>query len=155
MIGVLLKFNTRLAKTNKVFRILAKQNKLIKIMEKFGVKETSEMLAFLCRLTSAADAALADGEVTFMDSLLILTPLKSAGNAIKDAKLIPAEAGDLSETELLELELVIENELNVRSEFAKEVSGDFLEVAGKLAIIFRKFKALKEEGEVPTLGVDA
>jgi hypothetical protein len=125
--------------------------------EKFGIKETSEMLAFLCRLTSAGDAALADGEITFMDSVLILSPLRSAGAAIKDSKLIPAEASDLTDEELFVLESVVETELNVRSEFAKEVVGDLLEVGGKLAILFRKVKEFrdKEDGEVPTLGQDA
>jgi hypothetical protein len=106
-------------------------------IEKFNVKETSEMLSFLTKLTNAGVKALADGEVTFTDGLLILGPLKAAGSAIKDAKLIPSELTDLSAEELDQLVLQVQTELEVDAEFAKTLVVQLLKTAGNLALVLR------------------
>ena len=113
-------------------------------MEKFTVKETSEMVAFVARLVSAGDKALEDGNVSLIDVTLMYDPLRVAGSAVKDAKLIPQELGDLSETELDSLSLIVETELELRNEFAKQITLEVVDIAGKLAILLRKIREHKE-----------
>jgi hypothetical protein len=116
-------------------------------MEKFDIKETKEMVKFLSRLISAGDAALADGNVNLMDAVYLLDPLRIAGSAVEGAKLIPAEASDLSEAELTELTTLISEELVIRDEFAKEITLDVVNMAGQLALLLRKIREHRQEQE--------
>jgi len=116
----------------------------------YSIKETSEMVTFLARLVSAADAAYADGKVTLIDGYLLLDPIKVAGSAIQGVELIPKEAGDLQDYELKELLDIVQAELELRSENAKEITLDVLNLAGQLALVLRKIREMKNQGEVPT-----
>lgn len=106
----------------------------------YSNKETLEMVAFIARLVSASDAALADGKVNLLDGYLLLDPIKVSAAAIQGADQIPNEVGDLTEEEFAQIQEVIAKELQLRSEFAEELTLDITEVVGKIAIILRKVK---------------
>lgn len=107
----------------------------------YSNKETLEMAAFIARLASAADAAYADGKVNILDGYLILDPLKIVATAVQGADLIPKEVTDLSEAELLEIQNLVAAELELRSDFAKEITLDVVGIVGKMAVLLSKIKA--------------
>jgi hypothetical protein len=124
-------------------------------MEKFGIIQTSEMVTFACRLVSAGTSALEDGKVNMFDAAFVLSPLKVAGAAIKDANLIPSELGDLSQAEVVEVSVLIQNELELGNDLAEELTLEFVKLAGQLAVTLRKVREARFKPADPVLNPDA
>jgi hypothetical protein len=123
-------------------------------MEKFGINQTSEMVTFACRLVSAGTSALEDGKVNMFDAQYVLSPLKVAGAAIKDANLIPSELGDLSEFEVNTVSALIRLELELNNEVAKDLTLEFVKLAGQLAVTLRKVREARFKPADPVLNPD-
>ncbi len=116
-------------------------------MANVGIKETKELVTFVLRLLSAGDHALSDGKIDFSDLGDLFGPLQSAKAAFADTNLIPAELGDLSADELAEIMALVQDELTLRNVNAKGIIGDIVSLAGQLAVIIAKYKALKTVSE--------
>ena len=111
--------------------------------ETYGINESGEMLTFILKLVTAADKAYADGKINVLDGRFAFEPLQVAGAAIKDAGLIGKELADLSENELAEILAIVVIELDLGNEFAKELTGDLIALAGQFALVLRKIREHK------------
>lgn len=109
--------------------------------EKFGIKETKEVLHFLFSLTQASIDAAADGKFGADDVVKLLQSLTALPSAISGITSVGQELTDLDAAEKAELYKMMVDELKVPNELADLVLkqvwkivlefGDFLKLVKK------------------------
>lgn len=72
-------------------------------MEKYGIKETKEVIDFGFALGAGIVAAKADGKIDLGDLPLVLPIFVSAAPALADISMVPKELADISAEEAEEL----------------------------------------------------
>ncbi len=93
--------------------------------EKFGIKETKEVVVFVVALVQGVADSLADGKLNIFDLFKFFKALRLLGPAVKDFTKIKDEIMDLSDVEKVELCDAIAKEFNMEN---KVVEG-FIEQA--------------------------
>lgn len=73
-----------------------------------GIEETKEALTMMAGFVKVADAAMADGKVTFEDAGHLMIAVPSIGPGVDGIAKVPAELGDLTEAEEKVLEAHID-----------------------------------------------
>ncbi len=81
--------------------------------EKYGIKETKEMLDFLVSVVQGAIDSAMDGKLDLWDLRNFFQALKKVGPAFKDCSKIGQELSDLSHAEIEELEELVNAELKI------------------------------------------
>jgi len=109
------------------------------------IKETKEMIKFVCAIANGAGNALEDGEVGWEDAMFIMDGLLSAPAAFDGADNIPAELADLSEAEVDELIECINEELDLPQDEIEGVLEDMLAVGVELFDLILRIKGLLEK----------
>lgn len=110
-----------------------------------GVKETKELLIFIAKLGNSIDVALRDGKVNFLDAGVLFEPLFNAGTAFTGAKEVPAELGELSSTEALELTDAVANTLELDNGNAEYLTERGLELAFNLIAFINELRATRNQ----------
>ena len=81
--------------------------------EKFGIKETKEMVDFLVSVIQGAIDSAVDGRLDLWDIRNFFKSLRKVGAAFKDCSKIGQELSDLSDKEIAELEALVNSELSI------------------------------------------
>lgn len=108
-----------------------------------GIKETSDLLKFLARLTGAIEKTLADGKVNLADVGYAFDPLLSVASAIQGIDQVDDEIADLDSEEGAQLVLLLEQELDLDNEVAEELSAEGLALAISLVLFVKKVQAAR------------
>lgn len=111
-------------------------------MEKYGIKETKEVLAFGVALGMAIDKSLADdGKISLADAANLVDPLMKAPAALSGITEVGLELSDLSDAEKQELYEYAKAELKLSSEKIEAVVEEALGLALSLGKIVALLKA--------------
>jgi hypothetical protein len=103
-----------------------------------GVKETTELVKFLAALGNATDTALENGKVDIFDITLFLGLIPGVAPALNGIKEVPAEIGDLDNTERGFIVQELERTLFLRN----FVTEQLVEKGFDLALHFAEYVAL-------------
>lgn len=103
-----------------------------------GVKETTELVKFLAALGNATDTALEDGKVNLFDITLFLGLIPGISPALNGINEVPAELGDLDNTERSYIVQELERTLLLRN----FVTEQLVEKGFDLALHFVEFVSL-------------
>jgi len=112
-----------------------------------GIKETKELLVFLAKFGNAVDIALRDGKISFMDAGVLFEPLFASASAFNGVKELPAELGELSSTEALELTDAVAAELDLANDNAEYLTERGLELAFALVAFISEIRSLRNQDE--------
>lgn len=106
-----------------------------------GVKETKELLAFVCELGNGIGHSLADGRISYVDLLNLFGTLRALPAAVDGAIWVPSELKDLTAEERVELCTMIEERLDIPQKLIEPMAekalcltvalGEFLVTLGK------------------------
>lgn len=111
----------------------------------YGTQETEDLLIFVAKLGGAIDSALSDGKINLLDVDEIFGPAASAKAAFEGAVNIPKEIEDLDSEEAVHLVEVFADELELRSDLAKELSVEGLALATALITYVNKLRSIKSQ----------
>lgn len=84
-------------------------------VEKYGIKESSEMLGFIVGLVQASISAAEDGQLSASDGMYFWSAIQQAPAAFKDVGMIPSEMGDISAEEIAQLAALVVGKLTISS----------------------------------------
>ena len=93
-----------------------------------GIKETSELLRFGLNLATGCVKSLADGKITFTDSIHFKDAILNVTDAFDGISEVPAELKDMDAAEAEELKRIAIEEFAIDSEKVEEI------VKGAIAI---------------------
>lgn len=110
-------------------------------MEKYGVKELKELLAFVLSLGMAVDKSLAnDGKITLLDAANLLDPAMKAPAAFAGLDIALLELQDLSDDEKKELQEFVQASFDIADDKLEAVVEGALGVAISVAKVLAMLK---------------
>ena len=109
-----------------------------------GIQETKEVVVFLAKLASAADAATRNG-LGFDDIGLFITPLMDAPKALEGLDQAKMELADMDDAEVAELNKAVAEALDLADDKVEALVEKGLTCATMLYGMYMDYKNMKED----------
>lgn len=111
-----------------------------------GIKETKELVGWVCSLGNAIGSSLEDGKIGMSDLFKFIGVMNSSNSAFAGVDRVPAELTDLDEVEKAELIDFINKEFNIPQDQVEAYAKAGLVAASKLFDVYLLFKNLPKVG---------
>ena len=79
----------------------------------FGIEETKDVIVVLAKIANGVDKSLEDGEFTITDAFNFTGVVTKLPAALSGLKFVPAELGNLDDSEIAELVGLVKEELDI------------------------------------------
>jgi hypothetical protein len=109
-----------------------------------NIKETKELVSWVCGLGNALGTSLEDGKISLTDLFKFVAVLNSSSAAFQGIDAIPTELKDVDEAEKNELLALVKAEFDIPQDSVEKYAEAGLVAASKLYDVYLLFKQLQE-----------